>query len=186
MDVTVTASDLVYDGHLSRVRIDSVRFPDRTESTREVVEHLNAVAIVPLHDDGTVTLLRQYRHPLRGEVIEIPAGMRDVADEPAERTAHRELAEEVGLRADVLTPLATMANSAGWTDELTSVYLATGLTGGGAPDGFTSQAEEAAMTVVRLSVEEALAEVVAGEHADAKTLAGLLLTDRARRLDASP
>lgn len=175
MDITVTSSELVYDGQLSRVRLDRVRFPDGSESSREVVEHLDAAAVVPLHDDGTVTLLRQYRHPLQAEVLEIPAGMRDVADEPAQRTAHRELAEEVGLHAGELIPLVTMANSAGWTDERTAIYLATGLTGTPAPDGFTAQAEEAGMAVVRPPLPDAVAEVVAASHADAKTLAGLLL-----------
>lgn len=179
MEITVTSSDLVYDGHLSRVRVDRVRFPDGSESAREVVEHLDAVAVVPLHDDGTVTLLRQYRHPLRAEVLEIPAGMCDVGGEPAERTAARELAEEVGLRAEGLTPLATMANSAGWTDELTTIFLATGLHGVDAPDGFTAEAEEAGMAIVRPPLADAVAEVAGAAHADAKTLAGLLLAERA-------
>lgn len=178
MNITVTSSDLVYDGQLSRVRLDRVRFPDGHEASREVVEHLDAVAVVPLHDDGTVTLLRQYRHPLGAEVLEIPAGMRDVADEPAERAAHRELAEEVGLHADELTPLVTMANSAGWTDERTAIYLATALTGTPAPDGFTAEAEEAGMAVVRPPLAEAIAEVQSAANADAKTLVGLLLTER--------
>ena len=178
MKVTVADSDLVYAGHLSRVRIDRVRFPDGTESAREVVEHLDAVAVVPLHDDGTVTLLRQYRHPVAGEVLEIPAGVCDVEDEPPWATARRELAEEVGLGAVGLTPLVTMANSAGWTDELTTIYLATGLSQKGAPEGFASEAEEAAMAVVRLGLGAAIAEVVASDRADAKTVAGLLLAER--------
>lgn len=178
MDITVTSSDLVYEGQLSRVRVDRVRFPDGSESSREVVEHLDAVAVVPLHDDETVTLLCQYRHPLGIEVLEIPAGMCDVDNEPTDRTAHRELAEEVGLHAGELTHLVTMANSAGWTDERTAIYLATGLTPTAAPDGFTAEAEEAGMAVVRRPLAEALGEVVAASHADAKTLAGLLLAER--------
>lgn len=178
MDVTVVHSDRVYRGHLSSVRLDRVRFPDGTEASREVVEHLDAVAVVPLHDDGTVTLLRQYRHAMGGEVLEIPAGMCDVDGEPPQRTAHRELAEEVGLCAAALTPLVTMANSAGWTDELTTIYLATGLAGGNAPDGFASEAEEAAMAVERVALDAATAEVVGSDRADAKTVVGLLLASR--------
>lgn len=178
MDVTVLHSDVVYRGRLSSVRLDRVRFPDGTESDREVVEHLDAVAVVPLHDDGTVTLLRQYRHPLGGEVLEIPAGVCDVAGEPPQRTAHRELAEEVGLCAEALTPLVTMANSAGWTDELTTIYLATGLSHGDAPDGFAHEAEEAGMGVRRTGLGQAIAEVVGDDRADAKTVVGLLLARR--------
>ncbi|PSO46208.1 MAG: hypothetical protein BRC32_07115 [Actinobacteria bacterium QS_8_72_14] len=82
MKVTVADSDLVYAGHLSRVRIDQVRFPDGTESAREVVEHLDAAAVVPLHEDGTVTLLRQYRHPVAGEVLVSPLGPPPAASWP--------------------------------------------------------------------------------------------------------
>jgi ADP-ribose pyrophosphatase len=186
MEITVTASDLVYQGRLSRVRVDRLRFPDGSESAREVVEHLDAVAVVPLHDDGTVTLLRQYRHPLRAQVLEIPAGVCDVDGEPVEQTAARELAEEVGLCAEVLTPLATMANSAGWTDERTTIFLATGLHAADAPDGFTAEAEEAGMAVVRPELGGAIAEVAGDAHADAKTLAGLLLAERAGPAGAGP
>ncbi|PSO46207.1 MAG: hypothetical protein BRC32_07110 [Actinobacteria bacterium QS_8_72_14] len=72
----------------------------------------------------------------------------------------------------------TMANSAGWTDELTTIYLATGLSQKEAPEGFASEAEEAAMAVVRLGLGVAIAEVVASDRADAKTVAGLLLAER--------
>lgn len=178
MDITVTGSDLVYDGHLSRVRIDQVAFPDGSDAQREVVEHLDAVAVVPWHDDGTVTLLRQYRHPLRATVLEIPAGMCDVDDEAPADTARRELSEEAGLAAAAVTRLVTMANSAGWTDETTTIYLATGLRDCAAPDGFAAQAEEAGMHRVRLPLDAALAEVTASLPADAKTLAGLLLAER--------
>lgn len=177
MDVDITESDLVYDGMLSRVRLDRVRFPDGSESEREVVEHLDAVAMVPLHADGTVTLLRQYRHPLGREVLEIPAGMLDQDGEPAAEAAHRELAEEVGLAAGSLRHLCTIANSAGWCDERTMIYLATDLRQVTAPEGFTAEAEEAGMSLQRLALAEALATVLA-DLADSKTLIGLLLAGR--------
>lgn len=179
MDITVTDSDLVYDGHLSRVRVDHVQFPDGSASQREVVEHLDAVGIVPLHDDRTVTLLRQYRHPLRAEILEIPAGMCDVDQEAGEATARRELSEEVGLDAGAIARLVTMANSAGWTDEATTIYLATGLAACDPPEGFTASGEEAGMTVTRMPLAQAIAEVVGADRADAKTLVGLLLAERA-------
>ena len=80
--------------------------------------------MVPLHDDGTVTLVRQYRPALDVALLEIPAGLRDVAGEADERTAARELEEEAGLRADRLELLTVFHNSPGLTDENVAIYCA--------------------------------------------------------------
>lgn len=167
-------SEVGYEG-FSRVRTDQVRMPDGEVARREVVEHDDAVAVVPLMDDGTVVLLRQYRHPLGRYVLEIPAGKRDVAGEDPVQTAQRELREEVGLRADTLEELVTFHNSAGWTDESTTVYLGTGVAPAPAPAGFQPQAEEAEMEVLRLPLEEVVAMARRGEVVDAKTIIGVLL-----------
>ncbi len=174
MHVEVLESAILLEGFRSRVRNDTVRFPDGSVAPREVIEHLDAVAMVPLHDDGTVTLLRHHRHPLGAEVLEVPAGVLDVPGEDPADAARRELAEEVGLAAEALTHLTTFANSPGWTDEITTVYLATGLDAAPAPPGFVAEGEEAGMRVERLPVAEAIAAVRA-ERSDAKTLIGLLL-----------
>src|SRR5262245_57852627 len=101
--------------------------------------------------------------------------MRDVDGEPPERTAHRELGEEVGLEAERLDLLTVFHNAVGMTDAVTSVYLATGLT----PVPPNAQGpEEDAMGVVQIPLAEALAEVVRGSITDAKTVIGLLLTER--------
>lgn len=167
-------SEVRYEG-FSRVRTDRVRMPSGEVAEREIVEHDDAVAVVPLMDDGTVVLLKQYRHPLGRYVLEIPAGKRDVEGEDPERTAQRELREEVGLRAGSLEHLVTFNNSAGWTDESTTVYLGTGMTPAEAPDGFEAEAEEAEMEVVRLPLDELVTMARRGEIADAKTLIGVLL-----------
>ncbi len=180
MHVEVIDSAILHDGFRSRVRSDQVRFPDGSQGAREVIEHLDAVAIVPVHHDGTVTLLRHYRHPLTEEILEIPAGVLDVTGEDPADAARRELAEEVGLAADELTHLTTFANSPGWTDETTVVYLATGLTATAAPDGFVAEGEEAAMREERLPLGQAV-EAVRGERSDAKSLIGLLLASEALR-----
>jgi ADP-ribose pyrophosphatase len=171
----VEDSEVVYSG-FSTVRADRVRMPDGDLATREVVEHTDAVAVVPLADDGTVVLLRQYRHPVGEAVLEIPAGKLDVDGEAPVDAARRELLEETGLTADSLELLVTFANSSGWTDEQTTVYLARGLQEGEVPADFTATAEEADMDIVRLPLEEALDAAQRGELTDAKTLIGLLLT----------
>lgn len=166
-------SETVYDG-FSTVRRDRVRMPDGSVAEREVVEHRDAVAVVPVMEDGTVLLLRQYRHPVGRYVIEVPAGMMDVDGEEPAATGHRELIEEVGYRAEVLTHLITFENSAGWSTERTHVYLATGLTPDASSD-FAPEAEEADMEIVRLPLDDAVASARAGEITDAKTALGLLL-----------
>jgi 8-oxo-dGTP pyrophosphatase MutT (NUDIX family) len=146
---------------------------DRFE--REIIHHPGAVAVVPLHDDGTVTLVRQFRVAIAADVWEVPAGLRDVADEPSEATAHRELAEEVGLRSGRLEHLATFHNSVGFSDEAVVVYLATELSA--VPDDRQS-IEERYMAVHRLPLAEALAMVDDGRITDAKTVIGLLVLAR--------
>jgi ADP-ribose pyrophosphatase len=173
-----TASEIVYEGHLSTVRVDTVAMADG-EHEREVVEHPSAVAIVALDGDRRVVLLRQYRHPLRRRILELPAGILDVEGEEAGAAARRELAEEAGLAVDEVRHLVTFANSAGWSTETTSIYLGTGVREALRPDGFEATAEEADLEVLRLPLQEALATVAAEEPADAKTLLGLLLAARA-------
>jgi 8-oxo-dGDP phosphatase len=170
-------SETVHEGVLSDIRIDTVRTPDGDEVEREVVVHPDAVALVPLMDDGTVLLLRQYRQPFRAYQLEIPAGKLDAEHEPPEETARRELREEVGVDASELVHLTTFENSSGWTDEVTHVYLATGLHERAADDSFTPEHEEADLEVVRIAFRDAVEAVRAGEITDAKTIVGLLLAE---------
>lgn len=174
----VTASHLVYRGRLATVRVDTVAMPDGPHE-REIVEHPDAVAIVALDDAGQVVLVQQYRHPLARRMLELPAGLLDVADEAPEAAVRRELAEETGLAVDEVTPLVTFANSAGWTTETTTLYLGRGVRDVQRPEGFEATAEEADMQIVLVPLEEAVGTVLAEEHADAKTLLGLLLATRA-------
>jgi 8-oxo-dGDP phosphatase len=172
------ASTVTHEGVLSRVRVDTLRTPQGDEVEREVVEHDDAVAVVPLLDGGDVVLLRQYRHPFRSYLIEIPAGKLDVDGEGPEEAARRELIEETGLEPSAIELLTVFRNSAGWTDETTHVFLGRGLVEVGRPDGFSPKGEEADMEIVRLPLRDAVAAVEAGTISDAKTVIGLLLAER--------
>lgn len=171
----VTASRTAHEGRLSTIRVDTVRMPDGAEVEREVVEHPSAVAVVAVDDDGRVVLLHQYRHPVGDALVELPAGKLDVDGEDPLASAQRELAEEVGLAANRYTELVTVYNSAGWTDERTTIYLAEGLRDAPRPEGFTAEAEEAHMTIERVPLASAVARARRGELGDAKTVIGLLL-----------
>lgn len=157
----------------SSVRTDVVVGP-AGEFTREVVEHADAVAVVALDDAGRVALVRQHRQPLGRELLEIPAGTLDVEGEPPEAAAHRELAEEVGLATDRLVPLGAIWNSAGWSDERTTLYLAPSTRPAPRPDGFTAEDEEAVMGLEWWPLDELVAAVLRGDIEDAKTVVGVL------------
>ena len=155
-----------------RFRVLRARFraPDGAEFERDIVRHPGAVAVVPLHDDGSVTLVRQYRAALDADLWELPAGIRDVDGEEDAATAARELREEAGLIADEVTHLVTFHNSPGFCDESVSVFLATGLR---AVDRAPEGVEEHAMAVERLPLPVALAMASDGRITDAKTIIGL-------------
>jgi 8-oxo-dGDP phosphatase len=149
--------------------------PDGSEFERDIIHHPGAVGVLPLHDDGTVTLVRQYRAALDDNLLELPAGLRDVAGEADRTTAERELLEEAGLVASRVEHLVDFHNSPGFSDESVAIFLATGLRS--APDD-RQGVEEEAMEVVRVPFTDALAMIDAGAITDAKTIIGLSLVAR--------
>jgi 8-oxo-dGTP pyrophosphatase MutT (NUDIX family) len=148
------------------------------EFERTIVQHPGAVAVVPLHDDRTVSLVRQYRPALEDDLLELPAGTRDVPGEDEQLTAARELAEEAGLAAGRMEHLITFHNAPGMSDETIAVFLARELR---AVPHDRQSVEEHAMTVERLPLDGLLAMVGDGRLTDAKTIIGLTLA--ARRLE---
>ncbi len=160
----------LHAGHVITLVEGEFETPDGEVISRDIVRHPGAVCVVPVDGDDVV-LVRQYRAAVEKDLLEIPAGKRDVVDEPPVLTARRELAEEVGLRADEMVPLATFYNSVGFSDEYSHVFLATGLH----PVPLDRQGpEEAHMTIERVPLDEVAAAVSAGRIVDAKTIIGLL------------
>ena len=156
--------------------------PAGTTFERVVVRHPGAVTVVPLHDDGTVSVVRQYRAAVDAMVLEIPAGTRDKADETPEETARRELAEEAGLEAARWEVLIGTWNTPGVSDQHTTIFLATGLTPCPArPDGV----EEGYMTVETVRLADLDALVADGTVKDETTVLGLYLA-RARLAASGP
>jgi ADP-ribose pyrophosphatase len=170
---------LVHQGHIWHVAVARFESPDGEAFERDVVRSPGAVAAVPLLFDAegnpSVVLVRQYRAAFDELVLEIPAGMRDVPDEPTIVTAARELVEEVGLVAGQLVPMHEFYPSAGMTNSVLHLFLATALT---AVERETHGPEEAHSEVVHLPLGEAMAMVESGEIRDAKTIIGLLLVER--------
>jgi 8-oxo-dGTP pyrophosphatase MutT (NUDIX family) len=159
-------------------RVDRIHLvdPAGTPFERVVVRHPGAVTIVPAHDDGTVTLVRQYRAAVDAMVLEIPAGTRDRDGEAPEDTARRELVEEAGLEAARWELLVSVWNSPGVSDQHTMVYLATDLREvPSRPDGV----EEGYMTTERIRLADLDDLVADGALMDETTVLGLYLA-RAR------
>jgi ADP-ribose pyrophosphatase len=171
-DFAMLDEEPIFDGHVFSVRRVEVTDPDGEHFAREVVRHPGAVSVVALHDDGTVTLVRQHRVAVGTAVLEAPAGTCDNAGEDAVDTARRELAEEAGLVARHIEPLGTIFNSPGYTDQRTRLFLATGLDEcQKSPAGI----EERWLTVERVSLSHVEALVATGRLLDATTIVGLLL-----------
>jgi ADP-ribose pyrophosphatase len=148
---------------------------------RVVVRHPGAVAVVAVTEEGAVVLVRQYRPALDQWILEVPAGTRDVEGEPEERTAQRELAEEVGYAADEMVLLTRCAITPGFCDEISSVFLATGLT----PVDLDRQGiEERYMQIEHVPLSRFDAMVDDGSIIDATTILGVGLAQR--RLAARP
>ncbi len=164
----------IHGGRVVRLTESVFTTPGGGTITRDIVRHRGAVAVVAVEGDEIV-MVRQYRTPLEGELLEIPAGTRDAAGEEPAATARRELAEEAGLACDSLEELAAFFTSPGFCDELSQVFLATGLRSvARRPDG----AEEEWMTIERVSLGDAEAMIDRGEICDAKTIIGVLLALR--------
>lgn len=153
------------------VRADFIS-PEGESFSRDIVRHPGAVSVVPIDDEGRVIMVRQYRPALDQYILEIPAGKRDVADEPPAETAQRELGEEIGMRAESLDLLGTFANAPGFSDELSWVYLGRNLE---SVPRDVQGIEESHMSVERFTFEESFAMIADGSLIDTKTVVGLYL-----------
>ncbi|MFT4396934.1 NUDIX domain-containing protein [Gordonia lacunae] len=176
-DFEVKDSRTVYDGAIITLRVDDVEMPGGRVAEREVVEHFGAVAILARDDAGRVAMVRQYRHPLGHRLLELPAGLLDQADEEPLAAAQRELAEETDLAADSWHVLVDLALSPGFTDEALRLYLAEGLHH---LDAAERVDEEADMSVEWVPLDDAVAQVFAGEIVNATSVAGILAAAAAR------
>lgn len=162
------SSRKIYDGKIFDVRLDKIREGD-VEYEREIVVHKGSVVIVPVFDDETVGMVKQYRHAAGKYLLEIPAGSLE-KDESPETGAARELEEEVGVVADKLEKLTEFYPSPGFLTEKMHVFLATGLTE-------TSQAleDDEAIEVVRMRFPRAFDLIRNGGIEDSKAIIGLVI-----------
>lgn len=157
----------IYKGRIVDLRLEEVTLPNQVTVALEMVRHPGAAAIVPLDEDGCVTLLHQYRHAAGGFIWEIPAGKLDAGEAP-ERCAARELREEAGLIAGELTHLGAVLTAPGFCDERIHLYLARQLR-----PAAQQLDEDEVLTPRRVPLADALEMIRTGDIEDAKTIAGL-------------
>jgi len=161
-------SKLVFSGRVFSVTVDTVREGDKTY-VREVVHHPGSAVILPAFEDGTIALVRQYRHPAVRYLLELPAGTLNDQERP-EECAARELEEELGLVAGKLEKTSEFFVSPGFCEEKMWLYLATDLT-----ETQQRLEDDELIEVVRLPIDRALQMITDGEIEDAKTIIGLML-----------
>lgn len=159
-----------YKGVIVDVTLDRAQLPNGRLAKREVVIHPGGAAALPLNDDGTVTVVRQFRYPFGRVLTEIPAGKLDPNEDPRKAVA-RELEEEIGAKVGELIDLGCVYTSPGITQEVLYLYLARDLTYGECcPD------EDEFLEIDRIPFEDLLRQVMDGEIKDAKTVAAVLKT----------
>ena len=164
------SSEEIYPGKIIRVEKWQVELPNGETAMREIVRHNGASAIVPVDDQGMVTLVRQHRAAIGQCTWEIPAGKLDSPSEDPFAAAKRELEEETGLRAAEWRKLTAIYTTPGFCNEQISIYLATGLSQRNAhPD------EDEFLGLTRMPLSEAVSLCMSGEFRDSKTVIGLLM-----------
>lgn len=165
----MSKSKNIFTGKVLTLNIDTVTLPNGFTVDLEIVRHPGAAAVVPLKDNGTVVLIKQFRHAAGGFIYEIPAGKLHPGEDPM-HCAARELEEEIGYVAGRLELLTSILTAPGFTDEVIHIYKATGMTA-----GRQQLDRDEVLEVLEISLEEAIKMIKAGTIRDAKTIVGLRL-----------
>ncbi len=164
------SSETIYKGKVFDIRVDEIRDGD-VEYSREIVVHRGSAVIVPVFDDGTAALVRQYRHAAGKYLLELAAGTLEDGEDP-ETGAIRELEEEIGVVAGKIEKLTEFYVSPGFLSEMMHVFLASELT----PTGQNLEEDEI-LTIERHSFADLLYMIESGEIRDAKTIIGVTFAE---------
>ncbi|SEG58653.1 ADP-ribose pyrophosphatase [Actinacidiphila yanglinensis] len=169
----VTATSTPFTGNKTGVRTDQVVMPDGSTAGRDYQVHPGSVAVLALDDDDRVLVLKQYRHPVRHKLWEIPAGLLDIPGENPLNAAQRELYEEAHVKADDWRVLADMYTSPGGSDEAVRIFLARGVSEAEG-ERFAVSEEEADLEYARVPLAELVQGVLAGELHNSCLVVGVL------------
>ena len=173
---TIESKD-IYQGRIIKLRVDTVQLPSGRTTTREIVEHEDAVCVVPIDENNNVLMVRQYRKAAQLNLLEVPAGGVEAGETPDE-TVLRELQEEVSVTSGSLRRLSGFWVSPGWATEFMHAYLATDLTPASLPAD-----DDEYISVERVPLDSIPGLIERGEIQDSKSIASLLLALRVLNSD---
>jgi len=165
----------IFNGRIVNLVVDYVKYRSGNEAAREIIQHPGGSVALALFDNNDILLVKQYRYPIGGEVIELPAGKLDPNEDP-QHCAERELREETGYVAKRWTKLTTLMTTPGFCDERLHIYLAQDISV--SPQGQSLEEGEQTIKLIRVPLVEAVAMVERQEIADAKSIVGILMADR--------
>jgi ADP-ribose pyrophosphatase len=163
-----TSSRYVFQGEILNLRIDTVINAEGHESTREIVEHADCVAVIPVDANGEILLVKQFRKALEKELLEIPAGGIDKGEDP-ETAVKRELQEEIGYIPGKVERVGGYYSTPGFCNEYLHLYIATEL-----KVSRLVAEDTAGIETIRIKPRQIKGLIKSGEICDFKSLAGLL------------
>jgi ADP-ribose pyrophosphatase len=157
----------IYKGRIVNLNLETVTLPNGATVELEVIHHPGAAAVVPMKDERTVILIRQYRHAVGGYIYEIPAGKLHPGEDPRD-CANREMEEEIGYKAGVLEHVTSAYTTPGFTDEVIHIYKAMQL-----QKGKQDLGHDEVLEIAEFPLEKTMTMIREGVIKDAKTIVGL-------------
>ncbi len=175
MHFELVRQEKIFNGRIVSLVVDHVKYHSGNEAAREIIQHPGGSVALALFDNKDILLVKQYRYPIGGEVIELPAGKLDPNEDP-QQCAERELREETGYVAKRWTKLTTIMTTPGFCDERLHIYMAQDISI--SPQGQTLEEGEQTIKLIRVPLVEAIAMVESQEIVDGKSIVGILMADR--------
>ena len=160
----------IYKGKIIDLSVETVTLPNGATADLEVITHPGAAAVVPMKDDRTVVMIRQYRHAVRSFIYEIPAGKLHPGEDPGDCAA-REVEEETGYKVGRLEPILSFLTTPGFTNEIIHIFVGSELS-----PGTQNLGTDEVLEIVEMPLAQAMDRIEDGTIQDAKTIIGLQAT----------
>jgi len=157
----------IFKGRIIDLSLETVTLPNGATAELEIITHPGAAAVVPMKDETTVVMIRQYRHAVGGFIYEIPAGKLHPGEDPRE-CAVREVEEEIGYKVGNLEPLLSFFTTPGFTNEVIHIFLGKDL-----QPGTQDLGADEVLEVLEMPIDKAIALIKEGTIRDGKTIIGL-------------
>jgi ADP-ribose pyrophosphatase len=164
----IISTEQIFNGRAIKLRVETIEKSDGQKTTREIVEHSDCIAVVPIDENDNVVMVKQFREAVRKHLLEIPAGCIEPGEDPVE-TVKRELQEEIGYFPQKIERIGGFYATPGYVTEYLYLFKATELK----PSRLVAEDTEE-IEVVKVPLSQIPALIISGEIGDAKSIAGLL------------